>query len=54
MENADIANDLLLILKMSDVACQLNFNIKKIPTQIKKIKNKISEFDQSSIQFSKF
>ena len=29
MENADIANDLLLILKMSDVACQLNFNIKK-------------------------
>ena len=44
MENADIANDLLLILKMSDVACQLNFNIKK----------KKTEFGQSSIQLFKF
>ena len=37
MENADIANDLLLILKMSDVACQLNFNIKKKKKKKKKI-----------------
>ena len=37
MENADIANDLLLILKMSDVACQLNFNIKKKKLSLVKV-----------------
>jgi hypothetical protein len=37
MENAVVTNGLLLILKMPDVTCQLNFNIKKMPTQIKKI-----------------
>jgi hypothetical protein len=39
IENAYVANGLFLILKISDIACQLKFFKKKMPTQIKNNNN---------------